>query len=118
MLNTEQAAEIAHELNRAYCAALGDFSQKPWVEAPQWQCDSAVNGVLFHLANPEAGDSASHDNWMKQKIEAGWVYGEQKNEEAKTHPCLVPFESLPLEQQIKDRLFRSVIHALAPLIER
>ena len=95
--------------------ARGDTSQKPWDEAPEWQKTSAVNGVLFHLENPDAGPSHSHDSWMKEKIEAGWVYGTEKDEEKKTHPCIVPYAELPPQQQAKDYIFRAVVHALANL---
>jgi len=105
-------ARIAHEANRAWCEANDDDSQPVWNDAPEWQKSSAIQGVNFHLANPDATDSASHDNWMKQKVEEGWVYGEVKDPEKKTHPCIVPFEQLPLVQQIKDRLFRSICHTM------
>jgi hypothetical protein len=39
-------ARAAHEANRAYCGALGDWSQPSWDAAPQWQKDSARNGVV------------------------------------------------------------------------
>jgi hypothetical protein len=111
-MNQTQIAIICHESNRAYCAAIGDNSQLPWGEAPEWQRDSAINGVKFVQENPDAPDSASHDNWMRQKEEEGWVYGEVKDPEAKTHPCMVPFDELPPEQQAKDSLFRSIVKAL------
>jgi hypothetical protein len=49
---------------------------------------------------------------MKQKVDEGWVYGAVKDPEAKTHPCIVPFDQLPREQQAKDFIFRAVVHAL------
>lgn len=115
-ISVEDAAGICHAANRALCSALGDQSQPLWRQAPVWQVESAVHGVEFHLANPDASPSASHDNWLKEKIEAGWVYGDEKDPEAKTHPCIVPFEQLPPEQQAKDHLFRGIVHALAPFI--
>lgn len=105
---------ICHEANAAYCRAIGDLSQPSWESAPEWQKDSAIDGVHFHLANPDAGDSASHDNWMAMKLREGWVYGTIKDPIAKTHHCLVPFDQLPPEQQAKDRLFRAIVHALVP----
>jgi hypothetical protein len=108
----EAIARICHEANRAWCKVNGDDSQVPWDEAPDWQRSSAVNGVLFVLENPRAGDSAQHDNWAFEKARDGWVYGEIKDPVAKTHPCLVPFEMLPAHQQRKDRLFRAIVRAL------
>lgn len=112
-MKVEATARICHEANRAFCEYIGDKSQPPWAEAPPWQRQSAINGVSFHILHPEAGDSASHDNWMAEKLAAGWVYGRVKDPDASppTHPCLVPFEELPAEQQFKDRLFRTIVHA-------
>ena len=114
-MKVSDIAKVAHEVNAAYCASQGDTSQKPWDEAPEWQKTSAINGVLFHLENPDAGPSHSHDSWMKEKIEAGWAYGPEKDEEKKTHPCIVPYAELPAQQQAKDYIFRAVVVALADL---
>ncbi|BBC99104.1 hypothetical protein YGS_C1P0360 [Sphingobium sp. YG1] len=110
-------AQVAHAVNRDYCLFLGDASQLPWDEAPEWQRTSAVNGVEFHVANPDADASASHESWMAEKVKAGWVYGETKDPERKTHPCIVAFADLPKEQQLKDVLFRAVVHAAYPQFE-
>lgn len=109
-------AYIAHEANRTLCAKYNDQSQPHWSDAPDWQIVSAVDGVLFHLRNPSASPAAGHENWLAQKEADGWVYGEVKDAEAKTHPCMVPFDQLPREQQAKDHLFRAIVHALAPFI--
>ena len=109
-------AQVCHEANRAYCIGLGDNSQPLWNDAHDWQKDSAVNGVIFHLENPDAGDAASHKSWLAEKKAAGWKYGPIKDPDKKEHPCFVPFEELPIEQQMKDRLFRSIVHALEDLV--
>lgn len=105
-------ARICHEANRAWCEHNGDFSQKSWQDAEDWQKDSAIAGVKFAINNPDAGDSAQHDNWMREKLAAGWVYGPVKDANANppTHPCLVPFEQLPPAQQFKDKLFRAIVN--------
>jgi hypothetical protein len=110
-------ARTAHEVNRVFCEFVGDFSQPRFEDAPAWQRTSAIKGVEFHLANRDAGDSASHDSWMAEKVATGWVYGEVKDPDAvpPTHPCMVPFDQLPPEQQIKDRFFRTIVHAAAGL---
>jgi hypothetical protein len=110
---TDAIAKVCHEVNRAYCAALGDLSQPSWGDAPDWQRSSACAGVEFHIANPCAGPEASHESWFAQKVADGWVYGETKDPGAKTHPCMVAFDQLPREQQAKDFIFRSIVHAMA-----
>lgn len=107
----EGIARVCHEVNRAYCQSLGDMSQPAWEDAPEWQRSSARMGVDLHTMG-DFGPEASHLSWMRQKIEEGWVYGPEKNPEAKTHPCIVPFYQLPREQQAKDFIFRAIVHAL------
>lgn len=107
-------AQVAHEANRAYCATLGDFTQAPWEEAPDWQRSSAINGVLFQLSNMAVEPSASHENWLQHKRAEGWTYGPVKDPEKKQHPCMVPYHELPVEQRRKDSLFTAIVRALAP----
>lgn len=106
-------AKVCHEVNRAYCTSIGDNSQPAWADAPEWQRESAVNGVKFSIDNPDAPPSASHDSWSAEKRAAGWVFGPVKDPEAKQHPCLVPYDELPTEQRTKDYLFQAVVRSLA-----
>lgn len=112
VLDPQAIARVCHEVNRAYCEAIGDTSQPVWEQAPEWQRDSAIKGVMLHLTNPLAGPQASHESWMAEKEAAGWKYGAVKNPDAKERPCMVPFSDLPREQQAKDFIFRAVVHAL------
>jgi hypothetical protein len=105
-------ARVCHEVNRAYCQSIGDFSQPSWEDAPDWQKTSAINGVRFHIDNPHAEPSASHEKWLEEKRAAGWKYGAVKNPDTKEHPCFVPYSTLPVEQRAKDFLFIAVVHAL------
>nr|CAD7395326.1 unnamed protein product [Timema poppensis] len=36
-----------------------------------------------------------HEMWAMNKIEAGWIYGERRDDIRKIHPCLIQFERLP-----------------------
>ncbi len=114
-MRAEQAAQIAHEVNRAYCHRIGDDSQPPWNAAPEWQKQSAINGITMHWKVLHAGGivppSASHDSWLAEKRAAGWKYGPVKDAEKKEHPCFVPYDELPADQQTKDYLFGAVAAA-------
>ena len=44
-----------------------------------------------------------HDVWAKGRIAEGWTYGEKRDNEAKTTPCLVPYEELPESEKEYDR---------------
>lgn len=116
-MNVEQIARLAHETNRAYCESIGDTSQPTWEHAPQWQRESALSGVKFHLAAHAAGrtpaPSASHDSWLAEKRASGWQYGPVKDALKKQHPCIVSYEELPVEQRLKDYLFGAICSAFA-----
>jgi len=115
-MTKEQIAAVCHEANRGYCEGLGDRSQPAWSFAPEWQRASAIKGVEFHVANPNATPAASHECWLEEKRADGWKYGPVKDPAKKEHPCFVPFTGLPLEQQAKDYLFRGIVHALIPFL--
>ena len=105
-------AKVCHNVNKAYCESIGDDSQLFWEDAPDWQKESARNGVIFHEGNPDSKPCDSHNNWMAEKEEAGWVHGPVKDVEKKEHPCLVSYDQLPSEQQTKDALFIAVVRSL------
>ena len=105
-------AQMCHEANRVYCQTLGEGTQASWDTAPSWQKESAVVGVAARMAQPDAPASDSHIGWLKQKEADGWVYGETKSADKKTHPCMVPYVNLPPEQQKKDAIFCAVCSAM------
>lgn len=116
-MNIDHIARVCHEANRAYCETMGDFTQTAWALAPKWQKESSRMGVDLHLMG-EFGAEASHMAWMKNKLDDGWKHGPNKNPETKEHPCLVPFDELPPEQQMKDYLFRAIVHSFKEMNQR
>jgi hypothetical protein len=108
-LSIKKIAKTCHEVNKVYCESIGDYTQVPWEKAPQWQKDSAIDGVTYLFKNPEATSEQIHENWMKDKKTDGWRFGIVKDADAKTHPCLIPYNFLPLEQRVKDKLFISIV---------
>lgn len=57
-ISVSDVARCCYEANRALCEVQGDFSQKRWSEAEEWQRESAENGVQYFIDNPEAPDSS------------------------------------------------------------
>lgn len=101
-------AKICHEANRAYCEGIGDNSQVSWGDAPEEIRQSAIDGVKFHMAN-DITPEQSHENWLKFKEAEGWVYGEVKDMQKKTHPCMIPYSELPELQKQKDKIFKAIV---------
>lgn len=108
----ELAAKIAHNVNQAYCKAIGENTMGSWEDCPHWQKVSCYTGVIYHMENRDITPEQSHKSWLKHKRENGWVYGEVKDEVKKTHPCMVPYEELPIEQKIKDYIFKAVVDSI------
>lgn len=110
-LNVEQIAKTCHEANRAYCRSNGDDSQPAWEDAPDWQKESAMDGVRNVIDHPDQTPASNHWNWMQKKISDGWKYGKKKDPDKKEHPCLVAYEQLPKEEKVKDELFLSIVRS-------
>ena len=109
----EACARAAHEVNAAYCAALGDTSHDTWEASPDWVKRSARLGVLAVLNDPETTPEKSHGVWLAHKTAEGWTYGPEKDPLAKTHPCFRPYAKLPESQRRKDELFIATVRAVA-----
>ena len=44
-----------------------------------------------------------HEVWAQSRMEQGWIYGEERDDVLKHHPCLVPYEDLPEVEKDYDR---------------
>jgi hypothetical protein len=110
----QKIAKACHEINRAYCQAIGDKSQVPWALCYKWQKEASIECVKHIINNPDINNpdmtpEQLHDAWMKDKIENGWVFGTEKNTIRKTHPCLLGYWELLPEQRVKDYLFITTV---------
>ncbi len=102
-----RVARAAHNTLVAYCRLSGDYSIKEWDEAEGWQREDTIKMVKATL---NGGHSAAeeHGRWFKNKVERGYVYGPEKNDDpAKgplTNPNMLPYKELPLYARMKDHL--------------
>lgn len=111
-LNAAQIARVVHEANKGYCESIGDFSQKSWEQAAEWQRESAIKGVQAVMDGTARTPEEQHQSWLDEKARTGWKFGHIKDEEKKTHPCFVPYDQLAPEQKMKDHLFRAIVTTL------
>ena len=77
------------------------MNEKEYMPQPIDTKDVMLSGNLGLLVEPMAKNV--HEVWASSRISQGWTYGEQRNDEMKTHPCLVPYEELPEEEKEYDR---------------
>ena len=55
-----------------------------------------------------------HETWAHKRFAEGWTYGCKRNDDLKTHPCLVPYDQLPDEEKEYDR--NTVLNTLRTII--
>lgn len=111
-MKNSELARVAHEANRILCEALGDLSQDSWEDAPGWQREPVEDGVRSIVSGAVNSPRQSHENWLKHKGKSGWVFGDVKDANAKTHPCMVPYDELPDTQRLKDEMFMLIVGSM------
>lgn len=74
---------------------------KTYIPKPIDTSDVSLPIELEQLAEKVAKNV--HEVWSESRIKEGWSYGEERNDELKTHPCLVPYEQLPEDEKDYDR---------------
>ena len=45
----------------------------------------------------------NHDIWARGRISEGWSHGEKRDDDARTHPDLVPYDALSESEKEYDR---------------
>jgi len=68
---------------------------------PQSVEDVALSKDLVDLTEILAENA--HEVWAKTRINAGWTYGEHRNDKDKKHPGLVPYKQLTESEKEYDR---------------
>jgi hypothetical protein len=92
------AARRMHEI----LALVGLYIVKKEKSA-QLEKDQDIN-IMNHLEyHMELLSEAEHNGWMKQRLNAGWKYGEIRDDEKKIHPDLIPYHKLSNKEKEKDR---------------
>lgn len=45
----------------------------------------------------------AHEVWAKERMSEGWRYGPSRDDAARKHPCLIPYEDLAESEKEYDR---------------
>lgn len=68
---------------------------------PIYTDDVAIPQELEELVEKLAKNV--HEVWAESRISQGWKYGNERDDEKKLHPCLVPYEELSEIEKDYDR---------------
>ena len=77
------------------------MKRQTYVPNPVDTTDVALPKDLMSLVENMAKNV--HDVWAESRVREGWTYGPSRDDEKKTHPCLVPYEELPDNEKAYDR---------------
>lgn len=114
-LRAHEIAAVAHAANLAYREIMGDEPGPGWLDMDVAEQESVIAGVRAVLAGSVNGPAYSHKAWYDRKLSEGWVYGPEKDVEAKIHPNMLAkgvWGDLPDHERRKDLLFLAVVVSL------
>ena len=61
------------------------------------QLPEELNGLIEQMSKNV------HEVWAQSRMSQGWTYGEERSDNLKHHPCLIPYEELPEVEKAYDR---------------
>jgi hypothetical protein len=100
----EQLPERLKESNRDQAANIGKTLAETGYIIAQMR-DWEAGELEFSPQEVEIMARKEHERWCRQRKQAGWVYGPERDAAKKTNPDLVKWEDLPEEEKEKNRLF-------------
>jgi len=93
--------EDAWNDSKNYMVTAGVRGKKEYLPKPIDLSDVELPNDLIELR--EAIAENAHDVWAVERQAQGWVYGEERNDDKKTHPCMVYYSELPESEKRFDR---------------
>ncbi len=73
-----------------------------YVPKPEDTTDIILSKEIMDMTEIIARNT--HENWAKNKMDEGWVYGEYLDDEKRTHPCITEYENLSEDDKDYDRI--------------
>ncbi|MCK4786541.1 MAG: hypothetical protein KAV87_22470 [Desulfobacteraceae bacterium] len=113
----KEIARVAYEAYAAYGRLLGDDYHLSWEEAGEDLQAIVLVTVERYLKNPELTVEEGHNQWVAEMLANDWVFAEDKSVDLKTHPLLVAYDELSVEQQAKSHILKSIITSMATIPE-
>ncbi len=104
---TTRRAIFVYEAARFQAAAMNaPIVPPPWDQREEPFKDQ-FDDVIAMMCGPDRKSDPEelHDDWVRAYELMGWKYGPVRDDDAKTHPDMVPFDDLGFAEQIKDAVF-------------
>lgn len=88
MTTNGRVAALEHCSEEIRQFATSTYTPAP-IDTASVRLPREIQGLIDHLA------MSTHDTWAVQRIAEGWRFGSKRNDAAREHPCLIPYETLP-----------------------
>ncbi len=108
-MKARDIARIFHSGLLEYTHSIEECYLLPWEQTDESIKEQGTYFVNLHMLNPNITIEIHHNLWYARKIQHGWSWGTVYSLRDKKNPLLVPFESLPKNQQIKADIFVSTV---------
>ena len=72
-----------------------------YIPQPEDTAGVEIPAELMELAEQMARNV--HEVWARSRMAQGWAWGPERDDAARRHPCLVPYDELPESEKEYDR---------------
>ncbi len=72
-----------------------------YIPQPEDTAGVEIPAELMELAEQMARNV--HEVWARSRMAEGWTWGPERDDAARHHPCLVPYDELPESEKEYDR---------------
>lgn len=72
-----------------------------YIPQPEDTAGVEIPAELMELAEQMARNV--HEVWARSRMAEGWTWGPERDDAARRHPCLVPYDELPESEKEYDR---------------
>lgn len=109
-------AKLVYEIDAKYKEKILKIPYVPFEELSSDHMSSISDTIVDVLIKKDLTPEQLHFNWVEQKKEEGWVYGESYSEEEKTHPLLMDYEDLNEAQKISNIIIVSTVRTMKDMV--
>lgn len=105
-MNTRRARFVYEGTRIAARAAQAPIVPEPWDEREASFRFQFENVIAKQMGPNRSSDARQlHEEWVVAYQKMGWVHGEVRDREKKTHPDMVPYDELGHLEKDKDAVF-------------
>jgi hypothetical protein len=84
--------------------------------ASEW-FKAKINRWINRVINENLTPEGLHGAWLDEKVAAGWVFGNMRNEQEKTDPFIRRYKELPSSRKKEYNVFVEIIKTMSFVFE-